>query len=272
MGEPGMKALAECTTSRKRAAVARFFNDHMHFTPAVDVALKTTGFASYFFRLKVSFIAFRWHKQLRKDIRVKPRGAQANPPSRRSWIPPLQSWMNRRPEPVSQTSPRTQSLRRSWTATCLGTQSSDDGDAPRLPCFYETQLSMMLYGFDDRVYDVYGSSDNYYLPKSKYSATAHHNVWKRSKKLNIWDPFSRLSCIVDRPIWESRHYFLYIWAEYIMEASREWEPITRLLKDAVKQRYVIFFHHIGLKDDTYVCQADGKAHNSGGRPRAQCLD
>ncbi|KAK4443868.1 hypothetical protein QBC34DRAFT_385803 [Podospora aff. communis PSN243] len=205
MGEPGMRVLAECAPSRERGSLARFFYSNLQFTPSVDVALATIGFPTYAFHLNVPFVAFRRHRSLRTDNRQKPGG---------------------------------QSLRRSWTAACLATQSSDNGKPQRLPCFYEVQASIMLAGIDDCVYKVYGTVDNYYLPKSKSkdSVEAYHRDWEESGRTQMWDPFSRRSRVVDHPIWESRHYFLSIWFGYLDQASREWELITTVMKDAVKQR------------------------------------
>jgi hypothetical protein len=101
----------------------------------------------------------------------------------------------------------------------------------------------MLVGIDDCVYKVYGTVDNYYLPKSKDSVEAYHRDWEESGRTMMWDPFSRRSRAVNRPIWESRHYFLSVWVGYLDQASQEWESITTVMKDAVKQRYFnVHFH------------------------------
>jgi len=98
----------------------------------------------------------------------------------------------------------------------------------------------MLFGLDDRVYKVYGTIDTYYQPKSKQSVEAYHTDWVKSSRERMWDPFSGRSREVNQPIWDSRHYFLSIWAGYLKQVCREWVRITTVMKKAVKKRYVNF--------------------------------
>ncbi|KAK0649564.1 hypothetical protein B0T16DRAFT_133603 [Cercophora newfieldiana] len=205
MGEPGMRVLAECASERERGALARFFYDHLQFSPSVDAAVTTQGFPKFAFHLNVPFIVFRRHKKLREDVRMKPGAPTARP------------------------------LRRSWSAACLRAPSLTDEDSP-MACFYEAQASIMLFGLDNRVYKVYGTIDTYYQPKSKHSVEAYHRDYKESNGERMWDPFSRRSREVNRPIWDSRHYFLSVWAGYLEQASREWDEVTTVMKEAMNQR------------------------------------
>jgi len=122
--------------------------------------------------------------------------------------------------------------------------SSAKEDA-KLPCFYEAQASVMLFGIEDRIYKAYGTVDTYYLLRSELLASVktHHKDWTESSRM--WDPLSRQTEIND-PIWESRHYFLSIWAENLAQISTEWDTVTGVMKDAVKKRYDVPYKNPNL--------------------------
>jgi len=152
--------------------------------------------------LSIPFIALRYHKSLREDVRKRPSG---------------------------------DSLRNSWIAECLTAQSYGNKASPKKACIYEAQASVSLTGTENFVYTVYGTIDTYYESKSEHSVKVYHRNWKENGCM--WDPFLGWTCVLDRPVWESRLYFLMIWKAQLANAVLEWDKLTDEMKGAADKRY-----------------------------------
>jgi len=95
----------------------------------------------------------------------------------------------------------------------------------------------MIYGITDRVYKVYGTLDNYYVRNPKHSVHAYHRDYrKKGDHSAMVDPFLRGIRTLDEPIWDSREYFLSIWATHLNRAVQEWDGVTTVLKEAVQRK------------------------------------
>jgi hypothetical protein len=153
--------------------------------------------------LSIPFIALRYHKSLREDVRKRPNG---------------------------------DSLRNSWIADCLTPRSPANKASPKKACIYEAQASVALTGTENFVYTLYGTIDTYYETKSEHSVKVYHRDWKENGCM--WDPFLGRTRELNRPVWESRLYFLMIWEAQLANAVLEWDNLTIEMKGAADKRYV----------------------------------
>lgn len=150
--------------------------------------------------MTIPYFALRNHRALRSDPREKPDGE----PFRRSRI--------------------------------LDPSAAKDA-LDKFKCLYESQASIALSGIDDRTYTVYGTIDTYYDRKSQDSVQSHHAMWKQCGVL--WDPMSGRTRDLSKPIWDARLYFLSAWSAILGQSVREWDMVTRAMKETIDRRYVV---------------------------------
>jgi hypothetical protein len=99
------------------------------------------------------------------------------------------------------------------------------------------QDAITFCGVNNHSYTVYGTIDTYYDRKSKHSVKRHHKDWVDGDGF-IFDPFTGRKAELTRPVWDSRQYFLVIWAALLSNALREFDLITKVLKEACGDRCV----------------------------------
>jgi hypothetical protein len=121
-------------------------------------------------------------------------------------------------------------LRRSWPLTFLSRPTSELPTTNKVTkdyVLYETQLAIVITGFDDF---VYGCVDTYF--RSGESVKRYHN-WKQG-----WgrtDPLARGQIDADLPIWTPREYFLRVCEIRIRKVQGEWNRITEKMEEVVKE-------------------------------------
>ena len=110
------------------------------------------------------------------------------------------------------------------------------GESGRSSFLYEAQISCVVSGLDDWVWDAYFFIDTYFdaAEKVQESVLSYHED-SQGEHGKIMDPLTHGVATADEPVERPKQYFLMVFQIRVDQVRREWEQVVGKLQQSIRE-------------------------------------